>query len=242
MSQQDRLDELNVVELPLLRQLGATGWTHVEGAEDDPGTGRKDYHLLGRADFQQTLLRDRLVQALRRLNRNDDGSEWLDHRRIDQAISQLERPVAKDLIAINEELHEKIVGGVYVSGPDGERERLVRFIGFEPDDKNEFLSVNQFRVDPLGAVGDRGFIVPDIVLFVNGIPLVVIEAKSPAVTDRWLPPSTSFAVMRTGGCRDRTRAQSACSGPTTCWCRPATTRRTSGLSAPALTTICRGGT
>ena len=38
----------------------------------------------------------------------------------------------RDFIAINEELHEKIVGGVNVSGPDGERERLVRFIGFEP--------------------------------------------------------------------------------------------------------------
>ena len=60
MSQQDRLDELNVVELPLLRQLGAMGWTHVEGADEDASTGRKDYHLLGRADFQQTLLRDRL--------------------------------------------------------------------------------------------------------------------------------------------------------------------------------------
>ena len=73
--------------------------------------------------------------------------------------------------------------GVNVSGPDGEHERRVRFIGFEPGDQNEFIAVNQFRVDPPGAIGDRGFIVPDIVLFVNGLPLVVIEAKSPAVTD-----------------------------------------------------------
>ena len=95
------------------------GWTHVEGADEDASTGRKDYHLLGRVDFQQTLFRDRLEAALRRLNRNDDGSEWLDDRRINQAISQLERPTAKDFIAINEELHEKIVRGVYVSGPEG---------------------------------------------------------------------------------------------------------------------------
>jgi type I restriction enzyme, R subunit len=193
MSIQNRLDELNVVELPLIAQLAAMGWTHVDGADEDASTGRKDYHLLGRADFQQTLLRDRLAEALRRLNRNDDGSEWLDTRRIDQAISLLERPTAKDFIAINEELHEKIVSGVYVSGPDGKRERLVRFIGFEPGDMNDFLSVNQFRVDPPGAVGDRGFIVPDIVLFVNGIPLVVIEAKSPAVTD---PLATAIDQLR----------------------------------------------
>lgn len=193
MSQQDRLDELSVVERPLLRQLGVMGWTHVEGADEDPSTGRKDYHLLGRGAFQQTLLRDRLAAALRRLNRNDDGSEWLDERRINQAISQLERPTAKDFIAINEELHDKIVRGVNVSGPDGEHERRVRFIGFEPGDENEFFAVNQFRVDPPGAVGDRGFIVPDVVLFVNGLPLVVVEAKSPAVTD---PIATAIDQMR----------------------------------------------
>jgi hypothetical protein len=183
----------DVVERPLLRQLGVMGWTHVDGADEDPSTGRKDYHLLGRDSFQQTLLRDRLEAALRRLNRNDDGSEWLDERRISQAISQLERPTARDFIAINEELHDKIVRGVNVSGPDGEHERRVRFIGFEPDDENEFVAVNQFRVDPPGAVGDRGFIVPDVVLFVNGLPLVVIEAKSPAVTD---PIATAIDQMR----------------------------------------------
>lgn len=193
MSQQDRLDELNVVELPLLRQLGAMGWTHIEGADEDPGTGRKDFHLLGRADFQQTLLRDRLEAALRRLNHNDDGSEWLDERRINQAISQLERPTARDFIAINEELHDKIVRGVNVSGPDGEHERRVQFIDFDQVDRNDFIAVNQFRVDPPGAIGDRGFIVPDIVLFVNGLPLVVIEAKSPAVTD---PLATAIDQLR----------------------------------------------
>lgn len=193
MSQQDRLDELNVVERPLLRQLDAMGWTHIDGADEDPSTGRKDYHLLGRPGFQQTLLRNRLEAALRRLNRNDDGSEWLDDRRIDQAISQLERPTARDFIAINEELHDKIVRGVNLSGPDGEHERHVRFIGFEPGDPNEFIAVNQFRVDPPGAVSDRGFIVPDVVLFVNGLPLVVIEAKSSAVTD---PIATAIDQMR----------------------------------------------
>ena len=193
MSQQDRLDELNVVEMPLLRQLAEMGWIHVEGADEDASRGSKDYQLLGRADFKQTLLRDRLAAALRRLNRNDDGTEWLDNRRVNQAISQLERPAAKDFIAINEELHEKIVRGAYVSGPDGEHERLVRFIGFDPEDANEFAAVNQVRVDPPGTISDSGFIVPDIVLFVNGIPVVVIEAKSPAVTD---PIATAINQLR----------------------------------------------
>ena len=38
------------------------GWTHVEGADEDASSGRKTFHLLGRADFQQTLLRDRLKE------------------------------------------------------------------------------------------------------------------------------------------------------------------------------------
>ncbi len=207
MSIQDRLDELNVVELPLIAQLGAMGWNHINGADEDPGTGRKTFHLLARPDFQQTMLRGRLTAAIRRLNCNPNGSDWLDKRRIDQAISLLERPTARDFTAINEELHEKIVGGVYVAGPDGERERLVRFIGFDPGDDNDFLSVNQFRVDPPGIIGDRGFIVPDIVLFVNGIPLVVI--RSPR-------RSTSCAAMRTGACQSRMKALNGCSGRTTC--------------------------
>ncbi len=160
------------------------GWTHVEGADEDAEHRAQGLSLLGRADFQQTLLRDRVEAGLRRLNRNDDGSEWLDDRRINQAISQLERPTARDFIAINEELHDRIVRGVNVSGPDGEHERRVRFIDFEDGDPNDFIAVeSSIRVNPPGVIGDSGFIVPDVVLFVNGILLAVIEAKSPAVTD-----------------------------------------------------------
>lgn len=60
------------------------------------------------------------------------------------------------------------------------RDRLVQFIDWEQADRNEFLVVNQFRVDPPGV---RASIWPDLVLFVNGIPLVVIEAESPTGVD-----------------------------------------------------------
>lgn len=183
MSQEDRLNELTVVERPLLAQLQAMGWAYEEGADEDNASGRKEFKPLGRVDFHQTLLRERLADALRRLNRDEDGSDWLDQHRIDQAIAELERPTAKDFVAINEELHRKIVGGVTVSDPAGGRDRLVRFIDFGEVERNEFLAVNQYRVDPPGSSGTSGFIVPDVVLFVNGLPLVVVEAKSPSVTD-----------------------------------------------------------
>ena len=55
---------------------------------------------------------------------------------------------------------------------------------FEHPARNDFLVINQFRVDPPWATGNRGYIVPDLVLFVNGIPLVVVEAKRPT---SWIP-------------------------------------------------------
>ena len=51
-----------------------------------------------------------------------------------------------------------------------------------PPERNDFLAVNQFRVDEPGGQAHK-YVVPDVVLFVNGIPLVVIECKSPYVTD-----------------------------------------------------------
>ena len=69
-----------------------------------------------------------------------------------------------------------------VEGWDHGRDRTVQFIDWEHPERNDFLVVNQFRVDEPGGQGHK-FIAPDLVLFVNGIPLVVIEAKSPTVVE-----------------------------------------------------------
>lgn len=54
------------------------------------------------------------------------------------------------------------------------REKSVAVIDFEHPERNDFLAINQFRVD---VPGEKTFISPDIVLFVNGVPLVVVECK-----------------------------------------------------------------
>ncbi|MEU0151544.1 type I restriction endonuclease subunit R [Micromonospora fulviviridis] len=171
--------EYERVELPLVRQLVAMGWQHIEPAKSDPPP------TTGRESFREVLLLNRLKAALRRINLDDEGNEWLDDGRISQAISQVTRPRATSLLEINEELTERLLLGVTVEGVpgwDGGRDRTVQFIAWDPDhpDRNEFLVVNQFRVDPPGS---RAPIYPDAVLFVNGIPLVVVEAKSPTVSD-----------------------------------------------------------
>ena len=69
-----------------------------------------------------------------------------------------------------------------IDGWDGGRGRTVHYIDWDRPQRNEFLAVNQFRVDEPGGQAHK-YVVPDIVLFVNGIPLVVIECKSPYISD-----------------------------------------------------------
>lgn len=159
--------EWELAEKPLIDQLTSMGW-----ALSDAG---------GRSSLRESLLGLSLRAALRRLNLDDDGREWLDESRIGQAISALTRPQARTLIEINEELTGLLLTGVQVDGVEGwrgGRRQTVRFIDFDDVSNNDFRIVRQFTVDGPGTPGtDR--IVPDLVLFVNGIPLVVIETKSP---------------------------------------------------------------
>ena len=96
---------------------------------------------------------------------------------------ELERASEKGgLVASNQAVFDLLTRGALVEGDEAHerRDTAVAFIDFEHPALNDFLAINQFRVDPLGP---RESIIPDIVLFVNGIPLVVIECKSPAITD-----------------------------------------------------------
>jgi type I restriction enzyme R subunit len=173
------LDEYNKVELPLIEQLEKLGWGHLEGDVDVP-------YLTERDSFREVLLKDRLKEAIRKINLDDNGQPWLDDRRINQAIGDLERLGARKLMEANKLATELLIKGTTVEGdPDKHsgREQTVRFIDFENPDRNDFLVINQFRVDPPWAVGDKDFIIPDTVLFINGIPLIVIECKSPNTTN-----------------------------------------------------------
>ena len=172
-------DERTKVELPLIAQLKGMCWQHIEGDIDVP-------YLTERESFRDVLLVGRLREALRRINLDDKGQPWLDDSRINQAISALERLGALKLMEANQQTMRLLLKGTEVEGlPDWDngRDHPVCFIDFEHPERNDFLVVNQFRVDPPWAAGGRDFIIPDIVLFVNGIPLVVIECKSPAATN-----------------------------------------------------------
>jgi type I restriction enzyme R subunit len=169
-------DEKTYVEIPFIEQLKGLGWEHIEGDTDVP-------YLTERESFREVLLTDRLRKALMKINRDDEGRRWLDEDRVNQIVSAVERINATKLMEANRDAFDLLVGGIPVSaGADGEsgREKTAKIIDFDHPEQNDYLAINQFRVN---VPGGKTFISPDIVLFVNGIPVVVVECKSPKITN-----------------------------------------------------------
>ncbi|GJD22900.1 type I restriction-modification system, R subunit [Rivularia sp. IAM M-261] len=165
--------EYTYVEKPIIDQLISMGWQYIEGDKFDPKVTERD-------NFKQVLLTNRLKASIRRINLDEQGQPWLEEAQINAAASTLERIATQRLIEANQAATQLLLSGATIQGKDG-KQHSVSFIDFEHLDRNEFLVINQYRVDPPWLTTNHGFIVPDLVLFVNGIPLVVIECKSPSL-------------------------------------------------------------
>jgi type I restriction enzyme R subunit len=165
--------EYDLVEKPFCEQLQRMGWEWIEGDPDLPESTE-------RTSSREVLLQGRLAAALCKLNLRD-GQPWLDEARIARAIRDLEQAAGHRLMEVNQSATELILKGTVVDGlPEWDygRPQPVRFIDFENPEKNNFLVINQFKVE---LTSGRGHVIPDAVLFVNGIPLVVAEFKSPGI-------------------------------------------------------------
>lgn len=125
---------------------------------------------LERERLDEVVLIKQLNEAVNRINPNLPESSK------QQAIQTILRIHSPDVLANNETLHHALTEGVKVSKIENNQERgdLVWLIDFEQPDNNEFLVVNQFTV-----IENHYHKRPDLVLFVNGLPLVVIELKNP---------------------------------------------------------------
>jgi type I restriction enzyme R subunit len=157
----------SVVEHAALAWLKSVGWSVRHGPEIAPGEPGAE-----RGDYGQVVLERRLRDALARLNPNLPA-EALDH-----AFRKLTRPEGADLSARNRAVHRLIVDGVTVEyrTPVGEiRGAQVRVVDFDSEDANDWLAINQFAV-----VENRHSRRPDILLFVNGLPLAAVELKNAA--------------------------------------------------------------
>ncbi len=120
--------------------------------------------------FEDVLLLERLRTAVRRIN------PTLPEDILEDAIKQIQRLSSPELIANNEAFHRMLTEGIKVSyQKDGNsRGDLAWLIDFKNPENNDFLVANQFTVIE-NNVNKR----PDVILFVNGLPLVVIELKNP---------------------------------------------------------------
>ncbi|KHK58700.1 restriction endonuclease subunit R [Ralstonia sp. A12] len=172
--------ELDDVEKPFVAQLQALGWTHIEGCLDDPRVTR-------RASFVEVFQEGVLREQLRALNLRPDGQCWLDDTRLSEAVAAITRLGTHKLIEANEKATELLIKGITLEGLpgwDGGRGQTIHYIDWETPANNRFSVVNQYRVDcPPGFNAGKAFIVPDLVLLVNGIPLVVVECKSPSIPE-----------------------------------------------------------
>lgn len=124
-----------------------------------------------RNSYEDVLLTERLQNAIRRINPKVPIDSQI------EALKEIQRINSPELLANNESFHRMLTEGINVSyQKDGhQRGDLVWLIDFESPENNEFIVTNQFTVIENGN-NKR----PDVILFVNGIPLVVIELKNPA--------------------------------------------------------------
>lgn len=165
------------VESPFLDQLASMGWKIVMGNLDEPS-------VTGRESFREVLMKQDLRKAIARINLRD-GEPWLDDARLSQAVSALERIGHKKLMEANQEATGLLLQGVPVEGLpawDGGRARTIHFIDWDHPENNSFIAVSQFKVECPGGQA-KGSIRPDITLLINGMPVVVVECKSPGISE-----------------------------------------------------------
>src|SRR5437660_9729721 len=134
-----------------------------------------------RADLTRVLLEGRLAAALHRLNPK------LPHEEVEQVVRTLSRPPHPTLIENNRWFHEQLTGGVEVSYRDaatGEmRGGRARIVDFDDSATNELLVVRQLQI-----AGPSGRTIrPDLTVFLNGVPLALVELKDPADMQADLP-------------------------------------------------------
>ena len=154
----------------VLNILADLGFEIIHGNEEQYLPGGSDAL---REDYKNVLLVDRLKNALHRINPQVRANDYLPQ----QAIKQLQRSESQNLLYENERFHKMLTDGIDVPfRKDGEeRYEKVWLFDFDNPENNEFLAINQFTV-----IENNYERRPDVVLFVNGIPLVVIELKNPA--------------------------------------------------------------
>ncbi|MCY6355371.1 type I restriction endonuclease subunit R [Clostridium sp. ZS2-4] len=162
-------NEETLVELPAIEYLEKKlNYNFVHGQFLTPEHSERD-------SMTEVILRNRLEKSLKRIN------PWISDENINKAVRFLTRAdnLGADLLEINEKIYEALVNLNYtveqdLDGSGQKKNHTVKFIDWDDLDNNEFLVTRQFKIH-----GTQENIIPDIIIFINGIPVAVLECKSP---------------------------------------------------------------
>lgn len=166
------MSEYTEVEQPFLQQLQYLGWEIIDQGSDIPSDPAKSLRL----NFRQWILPEVFAKSVAAINTTNEGLPWLTERQIQDLQEQILRQPNRTLLEANEAIQKLLFKAqVDVNEVTGEQDPVVKLIDFANPESNHFLAINQFRIETPGCV--KQFIIPDIVLFVNGIPLMVVECK-----------------------------------------------------------------
>lgn len=159
-------NEENLSENPAVVHLRRLGYTYIASQVLDTE----------RDSFKEVVLTKRLAAALKRLN------PWLAEDNLHKAVRAVTNVSAASLIEASERLHTLLTYGISLEQDlgGGKKGQTVRFFDFDDPKKNELLVTRQYKVQ-----GGKKNIRPDIVLLVNGIPLAIVECKSPTLGEGW---------------------------------------------------------
>lgn len=162
--------EYTEVELPLIEQLQSYGYSYLIGSElVEERNGRGSI-----------VLEERLSKAIKKLN------EWISDTNVEKIIKQLVSIQSEDMWQANQIVYDWLFGqGISVLQDlgGGKKNQTVHIFDFDEISNNDFLVVNQ-----ISYTNANGTIRPDIVIYINGLPLVLIECKSPKLKwDQQLP-------------------------------------------------------
>ena len=162
-------NDIEQLAIELLKQQGCE---YIHGSELSPSVNPET-----RLSYSSVILHQYLQAAVQRINPE------INHNLQQDAIAEINNIIDNDLLTANEKMHKLLTSGITVTEviAGEERGKQVYLIDFTNPENNHFLVVNQFTIIENGK-NKR----PDIILFINGLPLVVIELKNPTDEDATL--------------------------------------------------------
>ena len=159
-----QLTEDYMVEQPAINWLKELGYSYIHGSELSPDNKERD-------SYRNAILKKRFINAIRKLN------PWLNQTQAQEVYKKVTDIYHPDFVMKSKIFYDTLTRGVKITTKEKEeRTRIAKLIDFENPANNEFLAANQFTVE---YQYQRGlYRRPDLVVFINGLPLAIFEFKS----------------------------------------------------------------